>query len=636
LAKALNALPDLLDAHGAPKGARVLDIGGSAYDGEESVHFLLDLAEGPVDVVLQKPEHGEAMRERFGDRIRILDSEGEAEAGAYDVVVANPTLGKLTETLLDAGWRARRLLKPGGLFFSFGLDPRVLGAEGFKQPDREVSRAFREAFVEGDAVTGVPEALGRVFEFVVNTPRKPAFRSFLTWFVLRLREDAPEPERPVLFADPAAAFVIDGFDGGVDDGTLDAALVGQAPDVLMVVDNPVIGDGRVMKTVDTVIGLGKRVLCLGLNREARFAAASLPNGAVVLQFPNPRIEVDRRLRAAGVPLDPGVRHELRMAVFARLFARVLKRLKRPGLVVHSHDFQPLYAVGSVLEPIRREQPFAGIRWIHDIHEYVADYGLIEPSVAAVGTAWERHYLRLADRLTGVSEEQCEKVAAFYGVPTPTVIYNTQRMGSRERFRGRTVRQRLGLTGRVMIHSGSVRPGRGVEQVVRILPELPDTHLVLLTGSKSEFVDGLVAEANELGVGGRLFIHPAIPFDQVPGAISDADLGLISTERYGNAEVSLPNKLFDYMFAGIPVVATPTDSLARFFREWPMGALIPSQDEAGMLAAVREVLDNRARYATAITARPDLLIHYAWESQAVKLKQIYDAVAQMRPGAVAVA
>ena len=265
---------------------------------------------------------------------------------------------------------------------------------------------------------------------------------------------------------------------------------------------------------------------------------------------------------------------------------------------------------------------------------IADYQLVDPEAQAIGTRWERHYLAEPFALTCVTDEQAASLKAEYGVEVAAVIYNTQRLSDRHKYRGRTLRQRLELTDEtLLVHSGSVREGRGVEHLVRVLPEFPTVHLALITASRGPFVNSVLNEARALGVRDRVHMRPLSPYDEVVGFIADADAGVIPMDSYGNAELSLPNKLFDYLLAGLPVLSSSTGALKRLFDEWPVGPMYAPGDDAGLRAALTDLIAHRERYVTAIKARPDLLVKHGWEAQAVKLQQIYDRLPLARQGRV---
>lgn len=624
----LNSLPDLLRQLGVSGQARVLDIHS---EDAASIGHLANAVDGVVDVIAREGK-APSIVTQFGDRVRLLDSEFAADSGAYDLVVVSPTLGKLTESLRDIAWRAPRLLRAGGVWITFGVDPKALGAPAYSQPSRAVAEAFRADFgLVDQAITRLPDGLSGRFELAAWAPRKPVYRSYLSWMAFRMLAERRKSARaePRVFTDERAHSLASGIPDARLVSRAFALAASHAPDTLMVVDNEVLRDARVVKTAETVRDLGRSVLLVGIADVTEVAETLTPGGVPVILFPSPRIELERRLRLVGGPLDQGVRRELRMASFARWLAGLFERIETPGLVVHSHDFQSIYVVGGALEMVKRDIP-----WVHDIHEFIADYQLVDAEAQAIGSRWERHYVTVPAALTCVSEEQAEKLKAEYGVDVAAVIYNTQRLSARHKYRGRTLRQRLNLPdATLLVHSGSVRAGRGIEHLVRILPDYPAVHLALLTASRGPFVNAVLHEAKALGVRDRIHMQALLPYDEVAGFIADADAGVIPMESYGNAELSLPNKFFDYLLAGLPVLSSSTGALKRLFGEWPVGPMYPPGVESGLRAALEDLIANRERYVVAIGARPDLLVKHGWEAQAVKLKQIYDRLPLARQGRV---
>jgi glycosyltransferase involved in cell wall biosynthesis len=626
----LNSLPDVLGKLGISGSMRALDIGSE--DGF-TIEHLAAAVDGVVDVVAREETAAQAVVNQLGERVRLLAADYDADVAAYDVVVVSPVLGQLAQNLRDIAWRAARLLKPGGVWITYGIDPKALDKDGYSQPAAEITEQFCADFgVTGGRITQIPDVLRGRFELVANALRKPVYRSYLSWMAFRLLPDRRRLTRTQVrvFTDERAHNLVPGIPDGaaMEDGA--ARVRAHAPDVLMVVDNEVLRDARVVKTAETVAELGHKVVLIGIAEEEGVSELATRGGVPVVLFPSPRIELERRLRIVHGPLDQGVRRELRMAAFSRWLAGVITRLETAPKVIHSHDFQAAYVVGAALETLPQRPA-----WVHDVHEFIADYQLVDPEAQAIGAKWEKHYIGQPDALTCVSEEQGRGLKLEYGVDVDAVIYNTQKLANRNKYRGRTLRQRLGLDGEdtLLVHSGSVREGRGIEHLVRVLPEFPRTHLALITASRGPFVNSVLNEAKRLGVRERVHMNALLPYDEVMGFIADADAGAIPMDSYGNAELSLPNKIFDYILAGIPVISTSTGAIKRLFNEWPMGPMYEPGDENGLKAALDDLARNRARYVAAIAGRPDLLIKHAWEAQAVKLLRIYDRLPLARKGRV---
>ncbi|MBV8890294.1 MAG: glycosyltransferase family 4 protein [Alphaproteobacteria bacterium] len=418
---------------------------------------------------------------------------------------------------------------------------------------------------------------------------------------------------------------------------LEALLAAHEFDGLMFVNNRFDHDGRVMRTAEAVLDFGRKPLLVGSNDTTDYAVAEVLAGVPLVLIPNHNRPIASSLRQRRLPLDIGPRYEIWLATSAVYLMQLLRRLRRGSrpFIVHSHDFRAAYACAGAIELLRRvESEAPPLKWLHDIHEFVREYGIIDPSLQALGCLWEDSLYREADALTTVSGDLADKIYRQHAIRRPPrVIYNSNRLAARHKYKGPKLREVIAVGDRpVLVHSGNIRPGRGVEYAIEALRQLEDAHLLLITGAKGDYLDGLLERAAQAGVRTRIHLHPLLPYDEVSGFIGEADVGLIPMEHYGNADVSLPNKLFDYIAAGLPVVSSDTGNILKLLRDWPIGRVFPARDVDALVAAIREVVAERPRYRAAIGSRPDILLSFAWETQVLKLFEIYrELETEPKPG-----
>jgi hypothetical protein len=95
--------------------------------------------------------------------------------------------------------------------------------------------------------------------------------------------------------------------------------------------------------------------------------------------------------------------------------------------------------------------------------------------------------------------------------------------------------------------------------------------------------------------------------------------------YGNSDVALPNKLFDYCMAGIPAVVSNCQAMEEFVTTWRVGEVFKAEDTADFVRAVRAVLADRQRYVDAIRDQPDLIDAHCWEAQETVLLGVYKSL-----------
>jgi glycosyltransferase involved in cell wall biosynthesis len=94
----------------------------------------------------------------------------------------------------------------------------------------------------------------------------------------------------------------------------------------------------------------------------------------------------------------------------------------------------------------------------------------------------------------------------------------------------------------------------------------------------------------------------------------------------NHEMALPNKLFEYLHAGLPLVVSDAGEIARFVMSNRVGESVRSGDHADRARTLTTVLANHDRYVEPVRRR-ELVRRYSMQGQEEELRSIY---AEMAP------
>ena len=134
-------------------------------------------------------------------------------------------------------------------------------------------------------------------------------------------------------------------------------------------------------------------------------------------------------------------------------------------------------------------------------------------------------------------------------------------------------------------------------------------------------------ADRLAVADRIHYPEAVAHGRVVDFIASADFGLIMFDgdilsyRY-----SMPNKLFQYAFAGLPVVTRNLPDIARFVRRWKCGVVLDDAEPGSLAEAMKAVANDPPQAALNWAERGAAIrAAYGGEEQRRALESLYQRV-----------
>ena len=106
-------------------------------------------------------------------------------------------------------------------------------------------------------------------------------------------------------------------------------------------------------------------------------------------------------------------------------------------------------------------------------------------------------------------------------------------------------------------------------------------------------------------------------------------GLLPLHRNEHMDTTEPNKLFDYMSMGLPVVTSDTIPSARIIRTENAGAVFPARDVAAFAAAISSLRDPALRAELGANGRAAVDRQYNWERDSLELVRAIEQVVALR-------
>jgi glycosyltransferase involved in cell wall biosynthesis len=391
--------------------------------------------------------------------------------------------------------------------------------------------------------------------------------------------------------------------------------------VVSLVMNSVEGDSRVIKTAKAAEAAGYRATIVGVanveqptRREIEGAQVVLvPNGALLLK--------PRGLWGA----KEKRRIELLAESHLRSVVPAVEALQ--PTILHSHDMIGL-RIGAA---VSRKLAVGGsvVPWVHDLHEYVVGLTTIPEKFRLACMEYERRYLRQTDHLITVSERLAHEVKTYYRLrDLPTVVFNAPDRRTCD-VSEPDLKSTLGLPPetKLVVYIGVAKKERGCETILRAVGCMPGVHICFV--SQGPYVDGLRDLAAQLGMADRFHSTPYVESERVTSFIRTADVGTHGLTHYPNGEVAMPNKLFEYLHAGLPIAVSDVAEMKRFVELTKTGEVFKADNYVSCAYALGRTLTNVAKYKSNIAEA--LIEEYSWQSQAAKLKRIYDDLSNLSSG-----
>jgi glycosyltransferase involved in cell wall biosynthesis len=219
----------------------------------------------------------------------------------------------------------------------------------------------------------------------------------------------------------------------------------------------------------------------------------------------------------------------------------------------------------------------------------------------------------------VSNSIAEIFKEKYGVDVK-VVRNVPMLKNPEKFNSR---QDLGLPvdRKIILLQGSgINIQRGAEELIEAMSYLPEVLLLIIGGG--DVISELKILARKLNLDNVTFIA-RLPVDELRQYTLNADLGLtIDKDTNLNYRYSLPNKLFDYIHAGIPVLSSPLVEIKKIIDEYQVGETILNHDPKHIASRIKAMLADRSKLVNYQVNSLNAACKLCWQIEEKVLIEVY--------------
>jgi glycosyltransferase involved in cell wall biosynthesis len=376
--------------------------------------------------------------------------------------------------------------------------------------------------------------------------------------------------------------------------------------IAMILCNPFHPDPRALKEAEGLAERGHQITLICWDRAAEMKPEeTLASGVRVL-----------RVQTVASGYGVGARQLLRFPRFWRAAFSLLSRLQPD--IVHCHGFDAL-PPGLLWGKLRRRPV------VLDAYEYYAE--LVKPRLHGPGGTLLYQLIRQAEivvaRLASAVVTVDDTLGAIYRRANRRVVIIGHYPRRALAAEAAPVFTRPDLT---LLYIGRLSVDRGIlvyADVLRRLREQGVPARLRLVGVFTPASEERPLRERLRGLEEAVDIVPWVPYDQIAAVLHGADVGLVLLQPEPRYVAALPVKLFEYMAAGLPVVANDYPLVAT-----RCGALVDPTDPQAAAEIIRHWWQHPAEArAAGESGRQAILDKYNWEAIMERLVELYDSLAK---------
>jgi glycosyltransferase involved in cell wall biosynthesis len=288
-------------------------------------------------------------------------------------------------------------------------------------------------------------------------------------------------------------------------------------------------------------------------------------------------------------------------------------------VYHFHDPE-LIPVGLALKLLGR-------RVIYDAHEDLPK-SLLEKAYLP---SWIRRPLALGADLFEKSASRAFDLvivagegilSSFHRHPRTLLVRNYP---IPDEFRNGHILQR-GVGDVVVVYTGALTAVRGATEMVEAIGMVAERYRPRLVICGKYHPEALAARVRQMPGFSRVDYRGWVDYEALPEVLARADVGLVCLHKAPNYVNSEPTKLFEYMAAGLPVIASDFPAWREIVEGSGCGLCVDPTDPAAIAAAIEYLAEHPERRAEmGVNGRRAVLARYNWEAEGRRLNQAYEAL-----------
>ncbi|MFW3344170.1 glycosyltransferase family 4 protein [Aliarcobacter butzleri] len=259
--------------------------------------------------------------------------------------------------------------------------------------------------------------------------------------------------------------------------------------------------------------------------------------------------------------------------------------------------------------------------VYDTHELETETNGSKRLRKKLAKFMEKSLIKKCDLIFVVSENIADWYAKEYDIQRPIVVKNAPKLI--ESKKTNHFRKNLSIKDEsiIVLYQGGLSKGRGVDLLLEAFKKRDDDKVVIVFmgyGQLEEEIKNASKEKN------NIFFHPAVAPEVVLEYTSSADIGISFIENTClSYYYCLPNKLFEYSMAGLPVIVSNMKEMRELVEKYNMGIIVQDDKVNSMNNAIDKILQSDIKQMKQNARR--CAEENSWEIQEIKMINEYKRV-----------
>ena len=260
--------------------------------------------------------------------------------------------------------------------------------------------------------------------------------------------------------------------------------------------------------------------------------------------------------------------------------------------------------------------------VYDSHEYFTEVPELvnRPKIKRIWESIEKRILPKIKRSYTVCNSIANVYNKKYGIEMK-VVRNIPFCNSETESKQTPLFSELTKQKKVILYQGAVNMGRGIEQVIEAMQYVNDAFFAII--GDGDIYDDAKKLVSQLYLKGKVFFLGKVPFNELAANTKKAYIGISLEQNIGlNYYYALPNKLFDYIRANLPVLASRLPEIENIVKTYNIGCFIENHNPKHIAEKINYMLNSPEQYQTWKENLQKASAELCWENEEQVLKEIF--------------